>query len=787
MKAVLLCGLAKLRRKKIPFFLLGSCILITAALLVNALILLHDLTAVYDRAYEKMDGPHLCCLWSHETIPTDTVRQYLDSLPNTFTWQITENTKTVEYMEKDGVRLANGILLELPKTAADQDMLSPRIPEGETLTIPGKHEIWITAKMANILHLNTGDDITLQLADQSVQARVVQIVADPVYGGSSTNVYRMWCGYGLLADFPAAKNNAVSYLEIRFDEYNRQAEQNFIRRTEEYFRMPLGNALYTYDQIKSGYTAPWRLIGAIFCLVSIILAVTVILLTLFLIKSDMEEDIRSIGIYKSMGMTGAQLAGIFLFCYGTLAFLSAGLGSVLGGWLNRAILTGILGDIGIYTVSFAKTGGCQLFVWLALQSAVMTLCFCLSFRTRTLNASRAVRTGALLTAQRNGKRPKSACCNGRISFSLHYAVRGIRTRKVRYAFIAGVSLILGCLSVLCLGSLYAVQNIDREPELWGFLDTDIYVTSLEDIPVSAILSELEKEPQVAYAYGVNKISSQYKPGHLDTWQSIVTELYELPWNDHIKDRSLYGRRPMKENEIGIGLTLAEKYGLQVGESIELTVNGEKRSYEITGIFQTLSSYGNVIRMVTENLDQFTRANDTYGDYMLVLSKGIDKWEYARELAERYDGSFSFIASKSNGENISGILAPAVKTVLTVLLAITVLVTMNLTFLLVRQEQGMIGLLKAIGMTSRQIAAIYLWRNCLSAFAGNSLGVLAGIWIVPGLLTPFARSLGLAAFPFTASLPGTVESLLLLPVCICAATCFILKAINAISIRQLVCE
>ncbi len=338
-----------------------------------------------------------------------------------------------------------------------------------------------------------------------------------------------------------------------------------------------------------------------------------------------------------------------------------------------------------------------------------------------------------------------------------------------------------------MGSLRAVKNIDLEPELWGFLDTDIYITSLEDAPVSSILPELKNEPQVVYAYGVNKISSQYKPNGQDIWQSVVTELYELPWDAHIKDRSLYGRRPMEENEIGIGLTFAEKYGLETGETIWLTVNGEKKPYEITGIFQTLSSYGNVIRMVTTNLDQFVSENGTYGDYMLVLSKGTDKWAYARELTERYGGSFSFIASKSNGENISGILAPALGTVLTVLLSITVLVTLNLTFLLVRQEQGIIGLLKASGMTSRQITGIYLWRNCLSASAGNILGILAGIWIVPGLLMPFARFLGLAAFPFSASLPGILGSLFLLPACIFTGTCFILKTVGRVSVRQLVSE
>ena len=64
----------------------------------------------------------------------------------------------------------------------------------------------------------------------------------------------MWCGSGRLSEFPLAENNTVSYLEIRFEEYSRQMEQNFIRDAEEYFKLPLGDTLYTYERIRNGYT-----------------------------------------------------------------------------------------------------------------------------------------------------------------------------------------------------------------------------------------------------------------------------------------------------------------------------------------------------------------------------------------------------------------------------------------------------------------------------------------------------------------------------------------------------
>ena len=785
MRTILMCALAKLKRRKLPNLLLGVCILLTAALLGNALTMVMDLDGLFDEAYREMDGPQLCCLWSREAVPVDKVRQYLDAWQEG-AYQITSNTKTVDYLEREGVRLSNGILLELPQEAEDH-MLSPKSLDGGKLKFPGRGEVWVTTKIAHVLHLAAGDSLVLQFADKAVTVRVAAIVTDPVFGGSSTNIYRMWCGPGQLAGFPLAENSAASYLELQFQAYSPQAEQAFIRDAEAYFQVPLGDALYTYDRIKSGYTWPYQVIGTLLCFVSVVLAGTVIALTLFLIQSDMEEDVRNIGIYKSLGLTGGQIIGMYAACYGVIGLTGAALGNFCGGWLSKGVITKILRDVGLYAVSFGGTGQFPALAGLLVLAAVMAVCLCSVFKVQGLNASSAVRTGAWQAKGQNRKEARNTRYRGRRSFALCYAFRGMREKKLRYGFMAGVSLILGCLTVICLGGLYAVQNIDQEPEVWGFIKTDIYVTSQAGRPVSSIVEELREDPQVDYTYGANKVTAQYKPGNGDAWQSIPVEVYQLPWKDAIKDRSLYGRRPQGEGEASVGLALAKAYGLEPGGSIELVAGGQKRKLVITGVFQTLSNFGNIIRMGTEDLDGFMEHEDGFGDYMLVLKNGVDKWEYAEELAKRYGGDFSFIPSKSNGENISGILAPAVGTVVTVLLAVTVLITISLTSLLIRREQRLIGSLKVIGMTPRQMLRVYAGRNCLAAFAGNGLGILLGVWVVPGLLSPYTRLLGLADFPFAISPAGIVFCLVLLPACMFLGTFAVIKSIGKVSVKELVSD
>ena len=63
----------------------------------------------------------------------------------------------------------------------------------------------------------------------------------------------------------------------------------------------------------------------------------------------------------------------------------------------------------------------------------------------------------------------------------------------------------------------------------------------------------------------------------------------------------------------------------------------------------------------------------------------------------------------------------------------------------------------------------------------------GIFVIPKMLTPYARLLGLSEFPFVNSLAGTAASILLLPACMVLGTYAIVKTIGRVSIKQLVSE
>ncbi len=98
MKAIFLCGFAKLRRKKVQNLLLGICIIIMAVTLLNAFILLGKLGIVFEQAYESMGGPQMCALWSNSTLSPELVQQYMEASPEKPEYLITNKAKILDYI-----------------------------------------------------------------------------------------------------------------------------------------------------------------------------------------------------------------------------------------------------------------------------------------------------------------------------------------------------------------------------------------------------------------------------------------------------------------------------------------------------------------------------------------------------------------------------------------------------------------------------------------------------------------------------------------------------------------
>ncbi len=196
-----------------------------------------------------------------------------------------------------------------------------------------------------------------------------------------------------------------------------------------------------------------------------------------------------------------------------------------------------------------------------------------------------------------------------------------------------------------------------------------------------------------------------------------------------------GFLPKRDNQAAIGTDLAEELGLQIGDSLEITVlNGLKKSYTITGVFDlkvqtvnktwfltTLSSVQDLFNkdgQVTSiemqvQPDLVFSADEIATSLKPILTNPeleITNWKVQNES----------LLSGLNGQSVSSYMIQFFVVVSVVLgiasvLAITVL-----------QKSKQIGILKAMGIRSRQSSLIFLFQGLILGLIGGLLGVALGL-------------------------------------------------------------
>lgn len=228
-----------------------------------------------------------------------------------------------------------------------------------------------------------------------------------------------------------------------------------------------------------------------------------------------------------------------------------------------------------------------------------------------------------------------------------------------------------------------------------------------------------------------------------------------------------GRLPEKgtADEAVVSQDFATAHGLQQGSQLAVVMNGKRRVLSITGIAlspEFIYAIGpgemmpdprrfGVIWLPRDTLEQAFDLEGAFSNLILRLVPGVSETRVIDEL-DRLTASYGGGGATGRAEQTSHAFLDAeleqLGAMVRVLPPIFLLVAAMLVHMtlsrLITLEREQIGLLKALGYRSSQVAQHYLEFVGLIAACGILLGCAAGAWLGAGLAELYARFF---SFPF----------------------------------------
>jgi putative ABC transport system permease protein len=208
----------------------------------------------------------------------------------------------------------------------------------------------------------------------------------------------------------------------------------------------------------------------------------------------------------------------------------------------------------------------------------------------------------------------------------------------------------------------------------------------------------------------------------------VAEVIQLEWTEGSQE--VFGT--LGEDGAFTDESWAEDNGLELGSPLEVTFpSGQTREFRIEGIFDPPSGgspFGSVTISATAWDAEFPQPKNLYS---FVKMEGGSTDENQAALDEAL-ADFPNAKAASREDFIDNQIAPfnRILLVLYVLLALSVIISLvgivNTLVLTVFERTREIGMLRAIGMTRRQIRRMILHESVITALIGAAIGIVLGI-------------------------------------------------------------
>jgi putative ABC transport system permease protein len=461
---------------------------------------------------------------------------------------------------------------------------------------------------------------------------------------------------------------------------------------------------------------------------------------------------RDIGLLKAIGATPRQVAASIVLSHAAAAALGVGLGWVLGAFLAPVVEVDLGETLGTGGVTFSLAS-------LTAALVIVELIVVLATAMPAWRAGRVPTTAALASVAAHPTRGRLV---GRATARLGMGpvglagVRDALGRPARSALTAA-ALALGIVAVLAtLGTQRTVDRVFGNPVLVGN-------------PEELRIYPHEEQGEVI-------------PGVLDGEDGVASWFTETPEDLAFGDETFLGiamggdveqagfdvregRMFAGSGEAVAGWGLIDRLGLDVGDEVTVLANGRPIRLTIVGWYRESEDTGEILRFPLADL-QRVRPEARQQWASVNVAGDVSPEAVAASLTRQLGGAGRVEVQTVEGTDEIDAFRLAFL-VISGLVVVVALANLASTMLLaVRERTHDLGVLRAVGVTPRQVGAIVAAGSASLAVVAAVIGIPLG-WAVSGAVTEVvgaASGIG----PGIGAGPGIANTLLLVPVTVAVA-------------------
>lgn len=693
----------KIKRKKLQFFLIGV-ILYFAAAIFSGCLLFSTESSVFINNYYSRDNNFdaFALINSKESVQLLTDRAAKD-------------TGIKETYCIDGLKVSNSYKINGKATSAFYFLISKignykdlpwdtSIYKGVDTAYPKDNELWVSKVFSESNNVKVGDIITIDGKNLKVSA-IVKCALSPASTMSYYPVFSNEATYNELA-----KNNQYTGLFLTKSNISMNYAYDFVQKTME------GHIQDIFMDFKLS-TLPDCIMpitvitGGIGLIAAIMIFVVSIVITKFIIGSNLLREYRSIGIHKAIGDSNRTIKGYYIKAYLFVGFLAVSLGIASGIPLAYYMCRVNLSNLGSFHFSSAVI--IIALISLLLLMLILTVSLYTSFKSiNRITPANAIRAG-LSSSKKKLKRSLIKNAHSPLAVTVNDIVKHKRASIMMIVMLT----ISFFLSIFITNMSYAATKVSEYPNKWFCVPkSDAALSGKVDDKTAEYVKKNRYVASIIKGKLFTKFNFDYNKKLYDIDLKNITNVLYDDWSyNKTKIPFTKGHGPENKNEIAFSDKLLDGSSLKVGDYIEMSVNGFKNTFLITGSYTAMLNDGYSIGLNTELYNVLSPGETQYDLLSVSLNNKDDYNAFKKDITASLDNVYVDKIPKEI-ETASSSVVDIIKPVCLILTIVFILFSLiniiNLLALENLNNRRHFGILKSLGFTNKYICLKCFWKTML---------------------------------------------------------------------------